>query len=84
MKRTLTMIASLFLLMSVAIPTMAAQGPITINYVTFVPRMHAIAKVLEEDLKACVQLPGRPRIHEGTRPGHGRKDGRRGHDLHIT
>ncbi|MDA8124918.1 MAG: TRAP transporter substrate-binding protein DctP [Deltaproteobacteria bacterium] len=57
MKRTLTMIASLLLLMSVAIPAIA-QGPITINYVTFVPRMHAIAKVLAEDLKAISDKSG--------------------------
>ena len=57
MKRTLTIVASLFLLMSVAIPAMA-QGPITINYVTFVPRMHAIAKVLAEDLKTIADKSG--------------------------
>jgi len=57
MKRTLTMIASLLLLMSVAIPAIA-QGPITINYVTFVPRMHAIAKVYAEDLKTIADKSG--------------------------
>lgn len=57
MKRTLTIVASVLLLMSVAIPAIA-QGPITINYVTFVPRMHAIAKVLAEDLKEIADKSG--------------------------
>ena len=57
MKRTLAIVASVFLLMSVAVPAIA-QGPITINYVTFVPRMHAIAKVLAEDLKVIADKSG--------------------------
>jgi TRAP-type transport system periplasmic protein len=57
MKRTLTLVTSLLLLMSVAVPAIA-QGPITINYVTFVPRMHAIAKVLDEDLKVIAEKSG--------------------------
>jgi TRAP-type C4-dicarboxylate transport system substrate-binding protein len=57
MKRALTIVVSALLLMSVAIPAIA-QGPITINYVTFVPRMHAIAKVYAEDLKVISDKSG--------------------------
>jgi len=35
-----------------------AQEPITINYVTFVPRMHAIATVYAEDLKEIADKSG--------------------------
>lgn len=57
MKRVLTVVASVLLMMSVAVPAIAQQ-PITINYVTFVPRMHAIAKVYAEDLKEIADKSG--------------------------
>lgn len=56
MKRPLTILASLFLAMAIAVPAMAE--PITINYVTFVPRMHGIAKVLKEDLDEVAAKSG--------------------------
>ena len=52
MKRTLLVIWALLLVLAVASPAfVCAQEPININYVTFVPRMHGISKVLLADLK---------------------------------
>lgn len=49
----------LILLFSVASPAfICAEEPININYVTFVPRMHGIAKVLLEDLKEIEKISG--------------------------
>jgi len=48
MKKTFTIVAVLLLAMAIAAPAIAE--PITINYVTFVPQMHGIAKVLKADL----------------------------------
>ena len=53
MKSTFTIVASLLLVIAVAVPAMAE--PITINYVTFVPRMHGIAKVLKADLDTIAE-----------------------------
>jgi len=56
MKSTFTIVASLLLVIAVAVPAMAE--PITINYVTFVPRMHGIAKVLKTDLDTIAEKSG--------------------------
>jgi len=56
MKRTLTIVAVLLLAMAIAAPAIAE--PITINYVTFVPRMHGIAKVLKADLDEIAEKSG--------------------------
>jgi TRAP-type C4-dicarboxylate transport system substrate-binding protein len=56
MKRTLLIIGVLLLVTAIACPAIAE--PITINYVTFVPRMHGISKVLLEDLQEIEKKSG--------------------------
>jgi TRAP-type C4-dicarboxylate transport system substrate-binding protein len=52
MKRKLSIIGSLLLVMAIAFPAiLSAEEPITFNYVTFVARNHPISQVLNEDLK---------------------------------
>jgi len=59
MKRTLLIIGALLLVLAVVGPAfVSAQEPITINYVTFVPRMHGISKVLLADLKEIEKKSG--------------------------
>jgi len=59
MKRTLFIIGVLLLVLAVASPPfVSAQEPININYVTFVPRMHGISKVLLADLKEIENKSG--------------------------
>lgn len=50
MKRTKTIIGMFFLVWAITVPALASE-PVTIDYVTFVPRMHGIAKVLLADLQ---------------------------------
>lgn len=56
MKRTLSIIGVLLLVTAIACPAIAE--PITINYVTFVPRMHGISKVLLADLQEIEKKSG--------------------------
>ena len=56
MKRTLLIIGVLLLVTAIACPVIAE--PITINYVTFVPRMHGISKVLLADLQEIEKKSG--------------------------
>ena len=50
MRRTKTIIGMFFLAWAITVPALASE-PVTIDYVTFVPRMHGISKVLLADLK---------------------------------
>ena len=56
MKRTVLIIGILLLAMAITCPAIAE--PITINYVTFVPRMHSVSKVLLADLKEIEKRSG--------------------------
>jgi TRAP-type C4-dicarboxylate transport system substrate-binding protein len=58
MKKTFLIIGIFFLMLAVASPAFVSAEPITINYVTFVPRMHGISKILLEDLKAIENKSG--------------------------
>ncbi len=59
MKRTLFIMGLLLLVSAVASPAFVrAQEPITINYVTFVPRIHAISKILLTDLQEIEKKSG--------------------------
>ena len=58
MKKTFLIIGVFFLVLAVGSPAFVSAEPITIDYVTFVPRMHGISKVLLEDLKAIEQKSG--------------------------
>ncbi|OGP67086.1 MAG: hypothetical protein A2169_08205 [Deltaproteobacteria bacterium RBG_13_47_9] len=59
MERKLSIIGSLLLVMAIACPAvLRAEEPITINYVTFVPRNHPISRVLHEDLQEIEKRSG--------------------------
>src|SRR4030042_6121643 len=59
MKRIGSIIGSLLLVMAMTCPAArSAEGPITINYVTFVSRNHAISVVLSQDLQEIEKRSG--------------------------
>ncbi|MFC1891405.1 TRAP transporter substrate-binding protein [Thermodesulfobacteriota bacterium] len=51
MKKKSLVIGVVFFMMAVVLPAVVCAAEITIDYVTFVPRMHGISKILLEDLK---------------------------------
>ncbi|MFC1868812.1 TRAP transporter substrate-binding protein [Thermodesulfobacteriota bacterium] len=59
MKKKFSVIGVVFIVMAMVLPGIVyAAEPINFNYVTFVPRMHGIAKVLLGDLKAIEKKSG--------------------------
>ena len=59
MKLRLTAIGALLYIFAIAAPGFVhAAEPVNIDYVTFVPRMHAISKVLSADLKKIEEESG--------------------------
>jgi TRAP-type C4-dicarboxylate transport system substrate-binding protein len=59
MKRKGLIIGGLLLVMSLTVPVVrGAEGPITINYVTFVARNHAISIMLSQDLQEIEKRSG--------------------------
>ena len=59
MKRTALIIGILVFMLFVTSPAFVrAEEPITIDYVTFVPKMHAIAKITLEDLQEIEKKSG--------------------------
>ena len=59
MKRIVSIMGSLLLVIAIMCPVVrSAEQPITINYVTFVARNHAIAVVLQQDLQEIEKRSG--------------------------
>ena len=59
MKKVLLVMGTVLFLLVIACPTaLFAEEPVTINYVTFVPRNHPISKVLGEDLQEIQKRSG--------------------------
>jgi len=59
MKKKYSVIGVVFIVMAMVFPAIVyAEEPININYVTFVPRMHGIAKILLADLKTIEAKSG--------------------------
>lgn len=58
MKKKSLVIGVVFFMMAVVLPTVVCAAEITIDYVTFVPRMHGISKILLEDLQEIGKKSG--------------------------